>query len=203
MQAAAPEDRPLERRWTPNGLLVLLGIVVLGLATGAGYLAYKAPQLARERRAMLAQAATDDEGRLAQWLQFGGPQIHHRLARFARFSSECPWLVTHRVAAPDGGLPEVWGIDCGELPQDLARQEGMTIVVELPAPRPLGRVALDEAQSRYVPTYAAALDAGAAEARLIELATFFLEGLPRALAREIPGASLVIRVVSGGPAADQ
>lgn len=203
MRAVAREDPPLERRWAPNGLLVLLGIVVLGLGTGAGYLAYKAPQLARERRAMLAQAASDGEGRLTQWLQFGGPQIHHRLARFARFSSECPWLVTHRVAAPDGGLPAVWGIDCRALPQDLARREGMRIVVELPAPRLLGRVALDEAQSRYVPTYAAPPQAAVAEARLVELATFFLEGLPGALAREIPGTSLVIRVVSGDSTADQ
>ena len=61
----------------------------------------------------------------------------------------------------------------------------------------------DEAQSRYVPTYAVALEASAADERLTELATFFLEGLPGALAREIPGTSLVIRVLSGGSSTDQ
>lgn len=187
----------------PNGILVLLGIIVLGLGTGAGYYAYKRPRLERERAAALAGAPTTLEGRLERWLAFGAPQIHHRLSRFARFSAEWPWLVTHRVAAADGGLATVWGIDCQTLPQGLAHLEGTTVVVELPAPGPLGRVELDPVQSRFVPSYPSEAAVPDPAARLVDLATFFLERLPQALEREIPGARLEIRVLPPAPAADR
>ena len=179
----------------PSGILVLLAIIALGLGTGAGYYAWKRPKLEREREALLAAAPTGLDERLEQWLVFGGPQIHHRLSRFARFSAECPWLVTHSVAAADGGPPTVWGIDCEKLPQDMARREGATVVVELPAPVPLGRVVLDPAQAGFVPSYPDAQSVPDPEARLEDLATFFLERLPQALEHEIPGARLEIRIL--------
>lgn len=195
MDAAPPSESV-----RANGILVLLGIIALGLATGAGYYAYKRPRLERERAAVLASAPTTLEERLEQWLVFGGPQIHHRLSRFARFSAECPWLVTHAVASADGGPPTVWGIDCQTLPQDMARLEGTTVVVELPAPVPLGRVELDPAQARHVPKYADDRSVPDPTARLKDLAAFFLERLPQALEHELPGARLEIRVMpaSGG-----
>ncbi len=188
---------PSERRrpGRPRGLLVLFCIVLVGLATGAGYYAAERPRLERRRAAILAAAPTTLEGRLDQWLVYGAPQIHHRLARFARFSDACPWIVTHRVAAPDGGVPVVWGVDCASLPQELARREGAAIVVELPAPVALARAELDAFQARTVPTYPPGAAVPDPAARLADLATYFLERLPAALEREIPGARLEVRVL--------
>jgi hypothetical protein len=175
------------------GVLVLVGIVALGLGSGAAYFHYKQPLLAAELQAKLDAAPKTPEGRLDAWSLVGNPQIHHRLATIARFSDERPWLVTHAV--DDGaGQPEVWGVDCRELPRELAGAEGLTVVVALPAPVPLARVDLDEEHSAHVPVYPSAPEASVAAARLADLAFFFLEGMPKALARDIEGASLVIRI---------
>ena len=69
------------------------------------------------------------------------------------------------------------------------------VVIELPKPRALGRLGLDGDRTRYVPLMdTPATDELAAE-RLRELALWFLEGLPAALRRDIPGASIEIRVL--------
>jgi len=97
--------------------------------------------------------------------------------------------------AREGGEPELWGIDCESLPQDLAHLEGLTVVVELPAPRMLARASLTGDQGQRVPLYAPEVQPDAAE-RLEELALYLLEGLPHALERDVPGAKLVIRVAT-------
>ena len=178
-----------------NGLVVIGAIVVLGLGSGAGYLAYKRPRLERQRDAILAAAPTTAEGRLRRWFEFGVPQIHHRLTSFARFSAEHPWIVTHRIAGTDGRPDTIWGVPCDEIGQDLAHIEGLTVVVELPPPRALGAFELDRDQARYVPRYASPDLAPDPDARLTELAAFFLERLPVALSHEIPGAKIEVRVV--------
>ena len=141
--ADAREDRAMI--WLPdgcarrgavraNGLAVLLGIVVLGLVTGAGfYRSRRNAMNARLERELAAVPETQEE-RLDLWLRYSGPQIHHRLAVVGRFTPERPWLVTHAVARADGP-PELWGIDCGELTPALARREGMRVVVDVPAAR--------------------------------------------------------------------
>ncbi|MEX1024825.1 MAG: hypothetical protein WD226_07065 [Planctomycetota bacterium] len=177
----------------PRGLGILIGIVALGLLPAA-YLAYEkaSPSLARteEQRAALATV----EGRLAIWHEFGGPMIHNRIATFARASAEHPWIITHQIQRDDGGPPEVWGIDTEELPSSISRLEGSKVIVELPAPRLLGRTHVPVPDGRKLPTYGPDDRVGDADERLEQLALWFLEKLPTALARDIEGASLEIRV---------
>jgi hypothetical protein len=175
-----------------SGLAVLVGIVVLGLLTGAGLYRYQRRAQDERLTAELARAPKDPAERLALWLHLVGPQIHHRLAVVGRFTSEMPWLVTHAVS--DGaGPPELYGVDCAKLPKDLAHLEGLVVVVELPAPVVLGRVALEGEAAHRVPLYAT-VSAPHASERLSALALYLLEDMPRALERDVPGASLRIHV---------
>ena len=175
-----------------SGLGLLLAIVVVGLVSGAGFYRWKRGEIDARLEADLAGTPTHPAERLALWLRFGGPQIHHRLAVVGRFTSELPWLVTHAVARAEGP-PELWGIDCASLSQDLAHVEDMRVVVELPHPRALGTATLEGERAQRVPLYAPEVATGD-EARLSAVALALLEGMPDALARDIPGATLVIRV---------
>lgn len=177
----------------PSGLLVLVVIVVTGLLTGVGFYRLKRGETNAQVAAELARAPESPGERLALWLQLTGPQLHHRLAVVGRFTPELPWLVTHAVAAEDGGAPELWGIDCAGLPQDLAVLEGLRVVVNLPAPCPLGRATLEGERADRVPLFARGAVSDPGE-RLAALALYLLEGMPGALARDVPGASLVVRV---------
>ena len=179
------------------GLVVLIGIVLVGLGSGAAYFHYKQPKLAAELQARVDAIPRTPAGRLAAWHEFGGPQIHHRLSKFARFTPELPWLVTHAVRDPAGGDPELWGIDCDALPRELSHLEDLTVVIELPAPRALGRRPLEGDMVRHVPLVAEGAGFDASE-RLRELGLFLLEGLPAALEKEIPGASIQLRISENG-----
>lgn len=176
----------------PSGLAVLAGIVVAGLITGAGFYRFQRGRMDARIAAELAEAPKTPAERAALWLRYAGPQIHHRLAIVGRFAPDEPWLVTHAVAT-GGGEPELWGIDCTSLTPDLAHLEGLTVVVELPAPRVLAHTSLEGAQVQRVPLYAPETRPDAAQ-RLTELALYLLEGIPGALERDVPGAKLVIRV---------
>jgi hypothetical protein len=112
-----------------------------------------------------------------------------------RFTPEEPWLVTHAVARP-GEVPELFGVPCAELAPELARREGLAIVLTLPAARALGRVALDGERAQRVPIFApeVAVDGGA---RLRTLALHLLEDMPDALARDLPGATIEVHVADG------
>lgn len=176
---------------------MLIGIVVLGIGSGAAYFHYKRPKLAADLRARIDAAPKTPEGRLEAWHSIGGPQIHHRLSKFARFTPELPWLVTHAVRTGEGEPPELWGIDCEALPMELSRLEGMSVVIDLPRPRLLGRHELVGDMVEHVPLIApdTGFDAGA---RLAEIAIYLLEGMPRALEEDIEGASIQVRVEEGG-----
>jgi hypothetical protein len=178
-----------------RGLFVLSAIVVVGVLTGAGFYRLKRGQMNAEVAAELARAPRTPEERLALWLELTGPQLHHRLAVVGRFAPEMPWLVTHAVAAADGGAPELWGIECAALSKELGVLDGLGVVVELPPPRLLGRAPLQGAQADRVPLFArdALPDA---RARLASLALYLLEGIPKALERDVPGARLEVRVSS-------
>ena len=95
-----------------NGLAVLAAIVFVGLVSGAGFYRWKRAESDALLASELADAPHSREERLDLWLRYNGPQIHHRLAVVGRFTSEMPWLVTHAVVAPEGGAPEIWGVDC-------------------------------------------------------------------------------------------
>jgi hypothetical protein len=175
-----------------NGILVLVGVVVVGLLTGTVFYRWKRRTAQARIAAEIEAAPRTPEGRVALWLRLAGPQIHHRLAVVARFAPDMPWLVTHAVSQSEGP-PELWGIDCGALPRELARLEGLSVVVDLPRPRALGRMELSGPRARRVPLFASEARPDPA-ARLAELALYLLEGMPDALRRDVPGAALTIRV---------
>lgn len=178
-----------------SGLGVLTAIVIVGLLSGAVFYRYQRGRVEARLASEIAEAPKSPDERLALWLTLVGPQIHHRLAVVGRFTPEMPWLVTHAVAAADGGAPELFGIECDALPHDLARREGMTIVVPLPAPHRLGRATLVGERAQRVPLYAADVKLEPVT-RLRELALYLLEGIPHALERDVPGATLEIHVAS-------
>lgn len=175
-----------------RGLSVLVLLVVVGLGSGAGFYRYqRARQDSRFEREMAAAPKTPEE-RLDLWLTLAGPQVHHRLAVVGRFTSAEPWLVTHAVAGADE-VSELYGVDCAELLPTLARRSGLEVVVALPAPHALGRIALAGERAQRVPTYAPEVVVDG-PGRLAALALYLLEEMPAALARDIPGATIVIEV---------
>lgn len=179
-----------------SGIAVLVGIVVLGLVTGAGFYRYQRARADRSLAIEMAAVPKSPEERLALWLRLSGPQIHHRLAVVGRFTPEMPWLVTHAVAVAEGVPPELYGVDCATLSKDLAHLEGRKVVVELPRPHALGRVELSGERANRVPLYDPDVPVDPSQ-RLTELALYLLEGIPGALERDVPGASLEIRVADG------
>ena len=187
-----------ESRRVP-GLPVLAGIVVLGLLSGAAYYQYQRPRVLAQMARAKSEAPTTPRERLELWHRYGSAQIHHRLTQFARFSPEMPWLVTHAIAGSAGELPEIWGIDCEALPQEISHLEGLTVVVDLPVPTALGHAALAGDSADRVPLYAAGQPIPHPSERLRDLALFLLEGMPRALERDIEGASLEVRVGTPAP----
>ncbi len=181
------------RRLRPPGLFVLLGIVAIGMGTPA-YFHYKAPRLKAELQARVAAAPKTLEGRVEAWHLHGGPQIHHRLTNFGRWSEELPWLITHAVERPDGRL-DLYGVDCTQIaPGTLTRIEALTVVVELPYPRLLGTEALTAGQLTYVPVYAQGVEIPDPAVRLEGLCRALLKRLPDALEKDIEGARLEFRV---------
>ena len=128
----------------------------------------------RDLRARIDAAPKTPEGRLEAWHSIGGPQIHHRLSKFARFTPELPWLVTHAIQMGDGQPPELWGIDCEALPMKLSHLEDMTVVIELPQPRLLGRHEVVGDMVEHVPLISPDTDFDAG-ARLAELGVLLLE----------------------------
>jgi hypothetical protein len=176
------------------GLPILAGIVLLGLGSGAAYYQYLRPRAAAELERELSQVPGTPGARLELWLHYNGPNIHHRLAEVARFSAERPWIVTHALEVE--GQAELWGIDCSLLPRELARAEGLTVVVDLPRPAPLVRTDLAGEEARLVPLFSSESEVPDPAGRVADLALFFLEGLPRALERDIPGARLEVRVAA-------
>ncbi len=177
------------------GLLVLVGIVVIGVTSGAAYFHYKAPRLKKALDEKLAAAPKTAAGRLAAYHVYGEPNIHHRLSVVGRFSEERPWLVTHALDVGEGQL-ELWGIDCESIPHGVSTVEGMTVFVDLPAPYALGRIPRDGQFTSYVPVYSSAADVPDPAARLTTVATHLLEGMPAALARDIEGATIEFRIAA-------
>ena len=192
-----PEIPPV-RSPRARGLLVIGALVLLGVGVTAGYLAWKAPEVGKiiaDRKRAIAEAPKTAEARLANWIVFGAPQIHHRL-EIMRFSAEQPWLVTHavRVAGDDPERVEIHGIDLSALPRDVARVEGTTVRVHLPRPSRLTTGPLLGSNAGLVPVAADAAAVPDPIARAEYLVHFALDDLSKALERDIPGAKLAIEI---------
>ena len=182
----------------PNGLLIILGIVFLGIWPAA-YLFYKAPKLKvqfEEQWAVEASEMTVPE-RLENWRDHGGPQVHNHLSSNSRNGDKLPWIVTHRFDPQDGQPPEVWGIDVGKLPKALTHVEGTKMVLTLPKPTLLGRIELRSADENHVPVYTDPTEIEDPDRRLQSLAFWFLEGVPKAMEKDIPGSTFEVRIVEG------
>jgi len=184
-----------------RGLLVMSALVVLGVGVTAGYLQLAGPEVGEiiaSRKREIAAAPRSPEGRLAQWLVFGGPQIHHRLERM-RFSADEPWLVTHAIgrSATTGGTVEIHGIDLAAMPLEIARIDGSTVRVRLPLPGKLGVGPLRGEHALSVPIAASPELAPDPVGRAVFLVRFALDGLAQALERDIEGAELVIEIGPG------
>jgi len=192
MHSASAERRGVR----PGGLSVMAALVLLGLASGAAYYHWRVPAAQAELEAEIASAPSTAEGLLQRWHEIGSNEIHHRLTQVARFSDQTPWIVTHAVRDIPGGDPMIWGVDTRQLPLRLSHLDGMTVVVDLPAPIPLGHGRLTGDRSAYVPVFAPGEPVPDPRERLRDLARWFLGDLPEALSKDIEGARLEIRVAA-------
>lgn len=180
------------KRKGPSGTLVLLGLVGLGLAFGAGVYRIFQPRAAARTAQMMADAPTTDEGRVAAWVEFGGPIVLQRL-RDARISGQQPWIVTHTVGE-EGEPGDVWGIESDELPRDLVRADGMRVVVTLPAPELLAHTVLVGDHARSVPRVAPGQALPDAAELLERIARYALKIQIEDIREDIEGAELVVEV---------
>ncbi len=194
--SAAPEGRRV------NGLVLMVVLVAAGMGITSIYYHWKAPAIVAERRAALASMSTDPEPMLDLWLEYGAPAIHARLEQM-RIGAAHPWLVTHaQESTTPGEPPRLWGIDFTALAPAWVRREALAVVVELPAPRELGRAWLPADKQAGVLRLSAELDeppVGAPAARAIEVALWSLERLDKAVRKDIPGATIEVRVAEEAP----
>ena len=175
-----------------SGLVVLAGVILLGLIPSAYYM-WARPRMEKSYAQELVEAPTTAHGRLEKWFEFGSAMIHHRLTKVGRFSDDYPWVVTHAVRR-EGDLAQAFGLDVSALGADISRLEGMTVIVELPAPTSLGPLPMRGERARYVPLFDTEEEVPDPVRRLGELALWFLEDLPQALGEDIEGASLELLI---------
>lgn len=184
-----------ERFLRVNGVVVMVVLILLGLASGAVYYHWKAPDLIARLRAEKAELPVDGVGRLEHWMVYGAPMVHNRMS-YLRISRQQPWLVTHMVEHA-GEAPEVWGLDFSELSPSITTQVGMQVRITLPATKMLARTELVGDNARGVPHYKAGdpiPDSDARAAALIERALRNPGDFIGALEKDIAGASLVVIV---------
>jgi hypothetical protein len=197
----APEPFPTRARRV-NGLALMLALVAAGMGITSIYYHWKAPAIVAERRAALASMSTAPESMLDLWLEYGAPAIHARLQQM-RIEAAHPWLVTHaRESERAGEPPLLWGIDLAGLDPAWVRREGVTVVLTLPAPRELGRAWLPADKQGGVLRLAEGVlepSSEASSARALEVARWSLARLDRAVRKDIPGATIEVRVAEETP----
>jgi hypothetical protein len=180
-------------------LFVFGGLVVLGLASGAGLFRWQANKLTATAAWVETNPDSPPAERLRYWfLKYGQPQLHHSLLE-GRWSEQKPWLLTH-IAQPlplpnENYAPELWGIDLAGVGIAMASLDGMQVRIQLPAPRLLERTQeIPGRVARGIPIY----KPGEALPPLSELARHrvqaFLSPVMTALDRKLPGVELWIQV---------
>lgn len=184
----------------PDGLALLLGLIVLGMGIPA-YFRWKVLALDEERERILEEAPSEPEARLRLWFRDLQPRILETLRR-SRFSARQPWIVSH-VVGPTGPTapPEIWGVGVDVIGPGSIVLDGLEVRVELPAPGVLDRDVLVGDNALGVPVLAppGPADPGALlRARVEGVLTPLIESLPR----DIPGTRLRVRVDGGGTVDD-
>ncbi|MDE0905132.1 MAG: hypothetical protein OSB42_10930 [Planctomycetota bacterium] len=121
----------------PRAIYYLLGIVVMGMAVPA-FFRWQV-SLAEDSRDEIRRAApTTAEGRVKLYLELGAPGISQALS-MSRFSAEQPWIVTHVVQSEDPDQPPaIFGVNIETIPRNAVHQEGLDVVISMPAPSLLG-----------------------------------------------------------------
>lgn len=180
----------------------MIALVASGMGITSIYYHWKAPAIVAERRAALASMSTAPEPMLDLWLEYGAPAIHARLQQM-RIEAAHPWLVTHaQESGASDRPPRLWGVDLAALDPSWVHREGVTVVLTLPAPRELGRAWLPADKQGGVLRLAEGVDAPpreASAARAAEVARWSLARLDQAVRKDIPGATIEVRVAQETP----
>ena len=186
-------------RVRPWGLLILFAIVAVGMGIPAFTISQK--ELAVQNRDRIrAEAPTTAEGRVQLYMQLAAPGVYEALTK-SRFSAARPWIVTHMVApASEGEAPAIFGVDITELPRSCVYQDGLEVVIQMPAPSLLARDVLVGDNALGVPVFPAG-ETPPAEDLLDSRLRFALKRMMQSLPEDIEGASYTFRF-TGWPAAE-
>ncbi len=195
MRGMQTESTAGDHSWRAPGLLLLLGIVVLGLLSGAIPFRIKAPEVRAGIIADLAEKkreATTPAKRLDAWMSFGVPQIENRLQMLS-FSASMPYLLAHGIRQPEG-LVEVWGVDFLRHGAIQVERDGLVLRIHVPQPHRIGTGVLQGDNAGRVPLYDSLELVPDPNARVKELVEWFLGGMQSAISADIEGAQLEIVV---------
>lgn len=183
-------DLPTRTGLRPNGLLVLLILVLMGSSLIILY-RYMEPRLAADLQAKIESAPRTPEGRVEKWLIFGHPQID-TCVRLLRMSEQQDWIVSHLVAQADGP-PEVYGLDIALIEEDYLVRDGTRIEIWLPKPSLLGRAELIGRNSDSVPTFQLSDSLPVAEDRLRDMLEWRMRDVFEHLRADIPTVEIEFR----------
>jgi hypothetical protein len=193
----APEST-VAPTWRVNGLVFVIGLVVLGLGAGVLLYRWRASQVATMIERDLSSLPQDPEARLQRWLDDYGRVIVRQALVQLRYEAERPWILSHtRSTVRNSAEQEVWGIDLDEPPEGLARREGLAIVLELPAAHVLMTGAIGGDKALNVPHFEPSAPPFDADARVRSIVEWSLAKVGRSLGRDVPGASLRVETLSG------
>lgn len=196
MSEPAPTAAP--RAWRINGLAFVFLLVAVGLGATAVLYRWRASQLGDEFRRTRSELPQDAALRLERWLEYGRPLMDQRLVQL-RYSSAQPWLLTHTVAAErNSSTQEIWGVDMTGLGQGASVRSGLEVVLTLPRARLLGHGPISGDKALNVPHVDPSAPSFDADARARAIVEWSLERLSGALAKDIPGAQLVVRSAEAG-----
>ena len=177
-----------------NGLLWLVLIVGIGMGSSVVFWRWQAPRHIEAAKAARAMVPAGGEPRVAAWLEYAQGLIHNRLIQL-KLDHKRPWLVTHVIEPSDDPTThQIWGVDLTDLKPEDTRQEGMQVVLELPAARYLGPGPLVGDKSLNVPRYPEGTPAPDPNGRAAYVVAWSIELLTEALERDIEGASFEVRV---------
>lgn len=183
-------DAAADAKTAPGGWVIVV-LVLMGMIPGALLYHLVAPAAIAESRAARENAPTDPAGRASLWAELNTSNIDNDLLSL-RLSSESPWIASHgEPVASEEQLPLVWGTPVDHARSDRVRANGLLVEIVLDPPRPMGRAPLGVDRARHVPL----VEPGQAfddEARLREIVMTHFHKFAKSLAKDVPGAELVV-----------